>query len=278
VPGQQPLLDVPTVDAGAIAVAGGPDAAAMLVRGPWPVGIVGLVAGRIADETGLPTVVGAQLGADVRASCRGDGRIHLARTLDACADLLTRHGGHAAAAGFELPVERWAAFVERFSAAAAVAAPEDPRPPLRVDLALPARYVDYRLHRDLARLAPFGAGNPEPLVAVLGLTVTRVREATGGHTQLVLRRDPDVLDGIAFGRSDLASTVREGARVDVVARLVSRVFGGNETLQLEVRDVAASGSHPRAAEVLARVALRAAGSPPTGGAVEAHSAVAGGAG
>jgi len=66
----------------------------------------------------------------------------------------------------------------------------------------------------------------------------------------VLRRDPDVLDGIAFGRADLASTLHEGDRVDIVARLVSRVFGGLETLQLEVRDVAPSGSHPRAAEVL----------------------------
>jgi single-stranded-DNA-specific exonuclease len=229
---------------------------AAIVRGPWPVGIVGLVAGRIADETGLPTIVGAELATDIRASCRGDGRIHLARTLDACADLLTRHGGHAAAAGFELPAERWPAFVERFSEVAAVDAPADPRPPLKVDLALPAAYVDYRLYRDLQRLAPFGAGNPEPVVAVLGLTVTRVREATGGHTQLTLRRDPDVLDGIAFGRADLAATVREGDLVDVVARLASRVFGGNETLQLEVRDVAPSGSHPRAAAVLAGSATR----------------------
>ena len=44
-------------------------------------------------------------------------------------------------------------------------------------------------------------------MAVLGLTVTRVRAATGGHTQLTLRRERDVLDGIAFGRADLAETV-----------------------------------------------------------------------
>src|SRR5262245_2719096 len=219
-PGQETLFEELVTGAEGAVVAA-PDGStrlgpAAIVRGKWPVGIVGLVAGRIADETGLPTIVGAELRDDIRASCRGDGRLHLARALDACADLLTRHGGHAAAAGFELPAERWPAFVERFTAAAAVAAREDPRPPLRIDLALPAAYVDYRLYRDLARLAPCGAGNPEPLVAVLGLTVTRVREATGGHTQLVLRRDPDVLDGIAFGRADLASSIREGDRIDVV--------------------------------------------------------------
>ena len=60
--------------------------------------------------------------------------------------------------------------------------------------------VDYGLHRELGALAPCGPGNPDPLVAVLGLTVTRVRAATGGHSQLTLKRERDVLDGIAFGR------------------------------------------------------------------------------
>jgi len=88
-------------------------------------------------------------------------------------------------------------------------------------------------------------------VAVLGLTVTRVRAAAGGHSQLTLRRGLDVLDGIAFGRSDIAEVVREGDRLDVVARLTSRTFGGFESLQLDIRDVATSGSHPHTAAVLA---------------------------
>ena len=73
---------------------------------------------------------------------------------------------------------------------------------------------------------------------------------TGDTRQLVLRRERDVIDGIAFGRPDLAGTLSEGDRVDVVARLASRMFGGMETLQLEIRDVSTSGAHPRAAEVL----------------------------
>ncbi len=75
------------------------------------------------------------------------------------------------------------------------------------------------------------------------MTVTRVRAATGGHSQLTLRRDRDVIDGIAFGRPDLAEVVREGDRLDIVARLVSRRFGGLETLQLEIRDAAPAGHH-----------------------------------
>ncbi len=76
--------------------------------------------------------------------------------------------------------------------------------------------------------------------------MTRVRAASGGHTQLTLRRRLDVLDGIAFGRPDLAETVHEGDLVDVVARLTSRTFGGYESLQLDIRDVASSGLHDAA--------------------------------
>ena len=260
VPGQEALFPEARPDAGPVTVGSGPDDAALLLHGPWPVGIVGLVAGRLADESGRPAVVGTRIGDVIRASCRSDGRVDLAEMLAACGDLFVRFGGHAAAAGFELPVDRWPVFTERFLGLAAAAGPVDPRTPLAVDLALPAGYVDYALYRDLARLAPCGPGNPEPLVAVLGLTVGRVRAASGGHTQLVLRRDRDVIDGIAFGRADLAVGLAEGDRVDVVARLASRVFGGLETLQLEVRDVAPSGAHPRAREVLER-ATGAAGTP-----------------
>ena len=257
VPGQAAV--VPETDAAVaqVTVGGGPDAPAVLLYGPWSVGIIGLVAGRLADQTGRPAVIGTPIGDVIRASCRSDGRLNLAEILAGCGDLFVRFGGHAAAAGFELPAERWPEFTQRFLALVAAGGPVDPRTPLAVDLALPAAYVDYALYRDLARLAPCGPGNPEPLVAVLGLTVQRVRAASGGHTQLVLRRGRDVIDGIAFGRPDLATGLAEGDRVDVVARLASRVFGGLETLQLEVRDVAPSGSHPRAREVLDRAAVLA---------------------
>ncbi|MBF8291006.1 MAG: Single-stranded-DNA-specific exonuclease RecJ, partial [Chloroflexi bacterium] len=233
------------------------DAAATIVRGPWPVGIVGLVAGRLAEERGRPAIVGADLGTVVRASCRGDGTLHLADTLAACADLLLRHGGHAGAAGFEIATDRWPAFRARFLEIAGradsmgdPAAERDRRPVLALDLALPAVDVDYQLFRELALLAPWGTGNPEPLVAVLNLQVVRAREASGGHTQIVLKRRLDVLDGIAFGWPELAALVQPGDRVDVVARLMTRRFGGVESLQLEIRDVAPAGHHPESRAIL----------------------------
>jgi single-stranded-DNA-specific exonuclease len=230
------------------------DAAATIVKGAWPVGIVGLVASRLADERGKPAIVGAELGDIVRASCRSAGGLHLADALAACSELLLRHGGHAGAAGFEIEAANWPAFRERFLAIAEAAAPPDPTPSIALDLAIRARDVDYALHRDLQKLAPCGAGNPEPLVAVLGLTVTKVRQTgDGGHTSLVLKRRLDVLDGIAFGWPELAREVAEGDVIDVVAQLRSRRFGGIESLQLEIRDAARSGHHDEARAILESV-------------------------
>ncbi|HEX5241379.1 MAG TPA: single-stranded-DNA-specific exonuclease RecJ [Candidatus Limnocylindrales bacterium] len=231
------------------------EARATIVHGAWAVGIVGLVASRLAEERGRPAIVGADLGPVIRASARSDGRLHLADALAACGDLLVRHGGHAGAAGFEIEADRWLDFRDRFLTLAGSIPPADPVPTLALDLAVPALDVGYDLLRELGRLAPAGVGNPEPLVAILGLTVVRAREASGGHSQLVLRRDRDVLDGIAFGWPELAGLVYEGDRIDVVARLASRRFGGIESLQLELRDAAPAGSQRPAARPPVAVAV-----------------------
>ncbi len=233
------------------------DAAATVIQGPWPVGVLGLVAARLVEERGRPAVVGTELDGVIRASCRSAGGVDLAAILTGCDDLLTRHGGHPGAAGLELPAERWAAFRARFLelAAAGLGQAEAGPASLKVELVLPALGLDYGLVADLGRLAPTGPGNPDPLIVVAGLTVTRVRSAAGGHTQLTLKRRLDVIDGIAFGWTELADLVHEGDRLDVVARPVVRSFGGYESLQLEIRDAAPSGSNA------AIVGLLAGGSP-----------------
>ena len=218
--------------------------AALLIRGEWPVGIVGLIAGRLAEDLGRPAVVATSLDAGagtLRASCRSGGGVNLAEALIACGDLLIRHGGHRAAAGFDIAAERWPEFAARFLAIVeAEARPAGPSE-LVVDLVLPADAVDFAFVREIGLLDPTGTGNPAPTLAVTGLTVSRVRPANGGHTQLVLRRTRDVIDAVAFRRPDLVAMLHEGDRIDVVARASSRRFGGFESMQLEIVDVSAEG-------------------------------------
>ena len=88
------------------------------------------MAGRLAEDLGRPAVVATTLDAEagtLRASCRSGGAINLAEALIACADLLIRHGGHRAAAGFDIAAERWPEFAARFvQIAAAEAWPAGP--------------------------------------------------------------------------------------------------------------------------------------------------------
>ena len=99
--------------------------------------------------------------------------------------------------------------------------------------------ADHVLLHELVRLED--AAEAPPLVGFAGLVVARVRLASGGHTQLTLRKGRDVVDGIGFGRADLAGMLVEGQVVDLVAHLGSRTFAGLETVQLDVRDVAPAG-------------------------------------
>jgi single-stranded-DNA-specific exonuclease len=226
--------------------------AALLIRGEWPVGIIGLVAGRLAEDLGRPTVVATFADEDagiLRGSCRSPKGFNLAEALIDCGDLLDRHGGHAAAAGFDISVDRWPEFQTRFLRLAAAADLPPSPPELWVDMVVPATAVDYALVRELAMLEPTGQGNPVPLLAVTGLRVVRARSATGGHTQLVLGRARDVLDAVAFRRPDLATMLQAGDMVDVVARATSRRFGGFESIQMEVLDVAAEGTQVGVEEV-----------------------------
>jgi single-stranded-DNA-specific exonuclease len=235
------LMQAALVDA-RVAAERDADAPAVVVAGDWPIGVIGLVAGRLAEERGRPAVVFATGALPWRGSARSAGGFDLAGSFEQLSDLFDRFGGHAQAAGCSLREGSLAIFTSRFMALASSLPAPDPTPILLLDLALTAPEVDYRLHRELLTLEPTGPGHPTPLVGVAGLVVTRVRPTTGDHTQLTLRKGIEVLDGIAFERGDLAESLSEGDELDVVARLASRTFGGYESLQLELRDVGPAGT------------------------------------
>jgi single-stranded-DNA-specific exonuclease len=234
-----------------------------IVAGPWAPGVVGLVAGRLADQLGRPAVVFSTNVSPWRGSARSAGGFDLGAAFAANASLFERYGGHAAAAGCHLDPGRYAEFraamLDRFQDAPPV---RDPRRTLVLDLVTSAGSVDHVLFAELMPLD--GVGDEPPLLGIAGLTVARVRSANGGHTQMTLRKGVDVLDGICFGRSDLAGVLQDGDVVDVVARLSSRRYAGLETLQLEVRDVAPAGhlaalraAHPAAADAAVRLSVDA---------------------
>lgn len=202
-------------------------------------GIIGLVAGRLAEERYRPAVIYEAGPEECRASCRSIPEFDVAAALKECADLLQRHGGHRAAAGFTARTAAMPALKQRFTAIAReqlAGVPLQPR--LEVDAQVPLQAVQGLQVSWLQRLAPFGEGNRPPTFVSTGVTVAEVRRvgADQSHLRLVLRDGEAVWVGIGFGLG--GAPCRPGDRVDVVWSLRRNgPYGGYE---LEVRDLAAA--------------------------------------
>ncbi len=208
-------------------------------------GIVGLVAGKLADRYYRPAVV-IELGSEEsRGSARSIREFDIGCALDEVSEHLVRHGGHSQAAGFTVRT----AALEHFAAALlAVAQRElaphtDLRPSLAIDAEVPLREINWGLLEQFGRLEPTGQENPAPLLLSRRLRV-RDRRAVGSgkHLRLVLDDGPQtpVMDAIAFGRGPVAAELGEGATIDAVFQLEANEFNGRRTLQLNLQDLCAA--------------------------------------
>lgn len=217
-----------------------------------PSGIVGLVAGRLAEEYYRPAVVYEQGGETSRASCRSIPEFDITSALRTCPELMMRFGGHRAAAGFTVENANLDALKDALlRQATAALAGVDLVPVIDIDAKVPLHLVKGSLIQSLARLAPFGAGNPEPTFRSDGLEVTDARAvgSDGSHLRLRLL-DPEgsgpraVWPAIAFGLGRL--DIQVGQRLDVVYTFSSESFPGRMAggLELRVKDVARPGVQP----------------------------------
>ncbi|MEO7295422.1 MAG: DHH family phosphoesterase [Candidatus Limnocylindria bacterium] len=232
----------------------------------WAPGLLGLVAGRLADDLARPVAAAALVGEEVRGSVRAPVDFHVGAALEACARLLTKRGGHAAAGGFSLLPSSWAAFETAFGALlrplGAGPEAEVQRPGRQVvDLVLPARYIGWDLADELGRLAPFGPGHLEPVLAVTGLRVGSARRvgAREAHLSFRMLRGVETIDAIAFGMEAGRRVPQEGSLVDLVGTLERDTFGGMARLRLRVVDYADAANSPLLARRLPHAELARAG-------------------
>ena len=266
---QRRAMTKEAVDAARLLADASPGVAPLLVRDDtWSPGLVGLVAGRLADALARPVVAATLVGDEVRGSVRAPVDFHVAAALEACHEHLRKRGGHAAAGGFSLRSEAWDAFADAF-AGLPRPFPRDgdggaePQRPgrQRVDLVLTARHLDWSLADELARLAPFGPGHLEPVLAVTGLRVADARRVGPNEAHLSLRmlRGLESFDAIAFGWPSDRPVPDGGSELDLVGTLERDTFGGLPRLRLRVVDMADARSSPLLARRLPPRELSAAG-------------------
>lgn len=234
------------------------DRIVVLAGDDWHHGIIGIVASKISELYGLPTVLLCREGDVARGSARSTPQFNMFDGLTACRDLLDHYGGHALAAGLTLPAANVDELRRRLNALAWEAyGPELPQSELFIDAEVAPEELTLDLVAALRRLEPFGEGNPQPLFVCRGLAVveargvgTQMEVAADGtkhprHLKFRLRareRRVKDLDGIGFGLGGLASQCAPGALLDVAAVPERNLWNGQERLQLRVVDLLPAGS------------------------------------
>ncbi len=178
------------------------DAAIVIGRESWSSGIVGILAGKLAEHYGLPVIAIGLDGEIGRGSVRGPKGIPLYDILQGLADCLLRFGGHQAAAGLDVRRDQVETLRARFNRACVLHASSQNQAVLAGEVpVLPIDSEDdvFEVARELALLEPCGEGNRQPLLLARGQLI-RAREVRGGHLQLELQTsNGQTLRGFGFG-------------------------------------------------------------------------------
>ncbi|MEI2692089.1 MAG: single-stranded-DNA-specific exonuclease RecJ [Anaerolineae bacterium] len=210
-------------------------------------GIVGLVAGRLAEQYYRPAIV-MELGPQQsRGSARSIAEFDITAALDRCAqeNLLVRHGGHAAAAGLTVDNRKLPALTNRLrEIAAEELAGKDLAPSLLIDMEVILGHNDFAKLAQLQQMEPTGYANPQPRLLSRRAQVRDTRQvgAGGAHLKLSLS-DPGaggpnsttIFDAIAFRQGHWHGKLP--AYIDLVYTLEENVWNGQRRLQLVVEDV-----------------------------------------
>lgn len=206
-------------------------------------GIIGLVAGRLAEAFYRPTVI-LEIGeVESRASCRSIPEFNITSALDECADLLLRHGGHAMAAGFTVRnsnIETLRQALEQKVEAALCG--RAPVPKLQIDSEVQLDELNENLLRELDLLEPTGHENEKAAFLTQGMGVIHCRRVgeDGRHLKLrVANSGGAQADAIGFGLGDWAKQMPR--RIDAVYHAEFNEWGGRRNLQLQLLDI-----HPAA--------------------------------
>ena len=208
----------------------GTDERLLLVCGDeFAPGIVGLVAGRLAEEYYRPAVVVHRGEVTSRGSARSIPEFSIVSALDECRDLLVRYGGHAQAAGFTVANENLAELHRRLLAIAErELAGLTLVPTLQVDVEVPLSGSSWQTLQWLERLAPFGSGNPAPVLMSRQVRVWDKPRVVGrDHLRLRLAGPEGgaVLDAIGFRLGHLADEIGTHPYWDIAYCLESNQWG-----------------------------------------------------
>lgn len=225
-----------------MALADDPNASLLFAAHPdFNSGVVGLAAARLSETYYRPAVVGQTLEDTTRCSCRSIAEFHITDALDQCRDILVRHGGHAAAAGFTVRNEHLSELMMRLKTIATEKLDGlSLRRTLAADVGVSLSDLTFEMFKHLDYLQPTGYGNPDPVFVSRNVQVRSSRTVgqDGKHLKLTLTDGNATLDAIGFR---LADALPLPPRVDVLYAFETNEFNGRTSLQLNLKDIKPAG-------------------------------------
>jgi single-stranded-DNA-specific exonuclease len=205
----------------------------------WHRGVIGIVASKLVDAFNRPAIVLSIDGDVAHGSCRSIPSFSILAALESCGELMIRFGGHKVAAGLTIDASRIRELRARVNDFAdRQLTPDDLRPRLWIDGALTFRSINAQVASEVASLAPFGAGNPNPVFRASRVEIIDgPRRLKDRHLKMAFRQDGRVMRGIAWRASEREDFVTEhrGA-IDLAFSLEQDTWNGEKYLQLSVAD------------------------------------------
>ena len=221
---------------------GTPPAAIVLGDADWHLGVVGIVAARIAETYHRPTFLLQINGDTARGSGRSIPAFDLYNGLRHCAEWLQQFGGHRYAAGLTMAAEHLPALQEAFIRYADDRLePDDMQPVVRLDAVVLLADITEKLVNELTALAPHGSSNPVPVFAACGVrraSPIRRLGQEGQHARFRVEQDDVSLEAIAFRQGDHVAEVAAGSgEFDIAFTPVINTWRDRRTLELQLRDL-----------------------------------------
>jgi single-stranded-DNA-specific exonuclease len=203
----------------------------------WHRGVLGIVASRLMEFFHRPAILmGVEQGV-ARGSARSIEGINVLDALRRVDELLSTYGGHSLAAGLSLRADRLETFTQRLQEAVATQLGEEPlpRPTLTLDGTIDFASIDAELVKELQRLGPFGAGNPEPILLATETVASSVRVVGDKHLRARFRDSSGTIDAFGFAMSESVSLLNK----PVAVAFAPRQFRGRgkPRLEIQLRDV-----------------------------------------
>ena len=202
----------------------------------WHDGVVGIVASRLVEKYGKPTLVITVDGEEAKGSGRSIEGFSLYDALNACGECLTNFGGHTLAAGIGLKTSDIDAFRKAINAYAD--SMEMPYPIQNIDFKLNPACVSVEMLETINQLEPFGSGNPQPIFGLYNMTVSDIQPiGNGKHLRIILERNGISLQTVKFKTVQAEFPYRKGDVVDAAVQLEANEYLGQVRVNILLKNI-----------------------------------------